>query len=99
MEAAWYGAPAPSRAPIVVAAESASREKNHRPSRPDEVVTYVRRFVSGNVDSPGSAGMSDARKPTTRNGVSPTQACPSNVSTARQGGSMAAMGSGRRLHG
>ena len=55
-------------------------------------LTYVRRFSSGKLESPGTAGRNRGLTPLMRNGTTPSHASPSKVSRFRAGGT-----SGRNL--
>jgi hypothetical protein len=58
-----------------------SREKNHTPGTPFRF-TYVRTFTSGNDPKYGTGGMKGNEMLRIENGMRPTQALPSNVSTS-----------------
>src|SRR5437763_190742 len=76
-----YGKPNVSCAASTAAPRAQSREKNQIAGLPSGPFTYVRQLVSGKSESHGSAGTNGGRNPSTRNGVSPIHAVPSNVST------------------
>ena len=65
-----------------------SREKNHTPGTPLRF-TYVRTFTSGNEPKYGTGGISGNEMLRIENGIKPTQALPSNVSTSIPAGSNA----------
>ena len=58
-----------------------SSEKNHTPGTPFRF-TYVRTFTSGNDPKYGTGGMNGNEMLRMENGIKPTQALPSNVSTS-----------------
>ena len=58
-----------------------SREKNHTPGTPLRF-TYVRTFTSGNDPKYGTGGMNGNEILRIENGIKPTQALPSKVSTS-----------------
>src|SRR3954451_1387079 len=68
---------------------SASRLRNQIPGRPPNV-TYVRTFSSGKRERTGGGSVPRARVPCTSNGVTDSQAAPSNVSSGRLAGTCGA---------
>src|SRR5207253_3556275 len=88
-----YGNRNVARAATTAPSLDASSEKNQMPGRPCSSRTYVRTLVSQNRDAHGSDGVCSSR---TRmlNGMSPTHALPSNVSSVSRGGSNRATTSG-----
>jgi len=84
MRAKWYGRPQALRAAATASRFAASRLKNQTPGSRPSRCTYVRTFVSWKASGNGS------QTGCTRvivNGTTPTNACPSNVSSASPGGS------------
>src|SRR3954462_3994082 len=68
---------------------SASRLKNQMPGRPPSV-TYVRTLSSGKRERTGGGSVPRSRVPCTSNGVTDSQAAPSNVSSGRLAGTCGA---------
>src|SRR5213083_1589201 len=66
--------------------DDASRLKNQIPGFSPPAFTYVRTFSSRNDDTRGSGRRPRARSPLSRNGVIPSHATPSCVSTSSSGG-------------
>src|SRR5579871_1797323 len=92
-----YGSPYPVRAPMTAATRAASSEKNHTPGSPSGPLTYVRQLVSGNAENHGRGGRNGGRRPLNQNGVTPTQADASKVSTvSARGTSFATEAAGNR---
>src|SRR3954470_507738 len=80
-----YGSRYVRRAAATAATLPASRLKNQMPGLPSRVA-YVRTLSSGKRESSGAGGVPRRRSPLTSNGVMPSQALPSNVSSSSGAG-------------